>query len=68
MGYFDVLNKTLSLMTHQIALLTLKEHAPDLLIEISGDVCGLFDFYQASDLINIGRHAAVKSLEQYTNT
>ncbi len=63
MGYFDVINKTISLMTHNTALLLLKHHKPDLLIEISGDVCGIFDFYRADELVEIGKHATVKSLK-----
>lgn len=64
MGYFDLINRTLHLMTHHVAMLTLKEHAPELLIEISGEVCGMFDFYRAAELVAIGRHAAQKALEQ----
>lgn len=64
MGYFDLMNRTINLMIHHVALLTIKDHAPDLLIEISGEACGIFDFYRASELIELGRHAAQKSLIQ----
>jgi NTE family protein len=64
MGYFDLINQTLHLMTHHIAKLTLKEYAPELLIEISGEVCGTFDFYRASEVIEAGRYAAQKALKQ----
>jgi NTE family protein len=63
MGYFDVINKTINLMTHNTALLLLKHHEPELMIEISGEVCGIFDFYRAAELVEIGKFAAMKSLK-----
>ncbi len=65
MGYFDLLNETLSLMTYHMAQMNLKYHSPDVLIEVSRDSCGTYDFYKAEEMIEIGRHAAEKSLHGF---
>ncbi|MGE4289989.1 MAG: hypothetical protein AB7E36_14995, partial [Salinivirgaceae bacterium] len=44
MGYFDVINRTINLMTHNTALLLLKHHEPELMIEISGMFAGFSIF------------------------
>ena len=67
LGYFDIMNKTIGLATYQLAQLLMEKHSPDILIEVSRDSCGTFDFYKAEGLVEIGRHAAIKSLEEYNN-
>lgn len=64
LGYFDLINKTISLMTNQIAQMSLEKHPPDILIEVSSESCGTFDFYKAEEMVEIGRHAAIKSLKE----
>ncbi len=58
LGFFDLLNKTISLMTHHTAQLLMEKHAPDILIEIAHDSCSMYDFYRAEEMVEIGRHAA----------
>jgi len=58
LGFFDLLNKTISLMTHHTAQLLMEKHAPDILIEIAHDSCAMYDFYRAEEMVEIGRHAA----------
>ncbi len=62
MGYFDLMNKTISLMTHHAAQLLMEKYAPDILIEVAHDSCGMYDFYMAEEMVEIGRHAASLSL------
>ena len=50
-------------MTYQIDQLTLEKHPPDILINISRESCGTFDFYKAEELIEIGRLSAKKCLD-----
>jgi NTE family protein len=64
-GYFDVLNKTISLITYHTSQLALERHSPDILINVSHECCGTYDFFRAEELIEIGRCAAIKSLEAY---
>ncbi len=63
MGYFNLISETSILMLSQITKLTIAMNPPDLLIEISRQTCGLFDFHKASELIEIGKEATKKSIE-----
>ena len=65
LGYFDLINKSISLLTHRVAKLSLEKFPPDILIEVSQKACGFFDFYKAEELVEIGSHAAVKSIAGY---
>jgi len=64
-GIFNLTNKSISLMLHQISLLTLKNHQADLLINISRDAFGTFDFYKAKDIIYEGELAAKKAISDW---
>lgn len=63
LGFFDLMNKTISLMTYQIAQLSLEKNKPDLLINISRESCGTYDFYKAGEMVETGRLATRKCLE-----
>ena len=67
MGYFDLINTTISLMMDNASQMSLKQNSPDILINISRDTCGTFDFFRAEELVEIGRYAAVKSLEKFNS-
>ncbi len=62
LGYFDLLNKTLALMTQHIAEVSMEKYPPDLLIQVSREASTMFDFYKAEELVEIGRLAAQKAL------
>jgi NTE family protein len=66
MGYFNLIGVTTSLMLLQIAKLTLELNPPDLLIEISRDSCGIFDFYKADELIELGKKVTMEGLNKLT--
>jgi NTE family protein len=62
MNYFDLINKTITSMTNHIAIMSIKEYPPDILIEISRESCGIFDFFKAEEMVEIGRFAASNKL------
>ena len=64
MSYFNLIDKTVGLMTDRLAQMLLKDYNPDLLIEVSHDACGTFDFYKADEMVTYGRAAAVKALNK----
>jgi NTE family protein len=64
LGYFNLIDKTISLMTYHMAQLSLKQFEPDVLIEISRDSCGTYDFFKAGELVEMGREATGKALDQ----
>ncbi len=62
LGYFSLLNKTMGLMLHQISLMTLEKYQPDILINISRDSFGTYDFYKSEELIKAGRKATIEAI------
>ena len=63
-GYFNLINETSGLMLSQILKLTLEMNPPDILIEVSRNACGTFDFYKAAELISLGKKATIETLEK----
>ena len=51
-------------MTDHMAQMSLKNYSPDLLIEVSHDACGTFDFFKAEEMLEMGRAATVRVLER----
>lgn len=64
MGYFDLINNTLNLMQQKYDQVILKMYPPDILINISHESCGTFDFYKAKELVKTGIHQAKKVLDE----
>lgn len=67
-GYFHLINETSAMMLSHILNLTLQMNPPDLMIEISKDACGTFDFYKASDMIQLGKFTTSEALKSVKNS
>lgn len=67
LGYFDLINKTISIMTSHISQVTIEKYPPDILIQVSKDACGTWDFYKAEEMVEAGRKATQKILEVHKN-
>ena len=65
LGYFNLITETIGLMIYQISTLTLQNYQPDVVINISRQACGNFDFYRTEELIEIGKNATIKGLEEF---
>ena len=52
-------------MLSQISQLTLELYPPDILVNISSEACESYDFYKASEMIEIGRKATAESLDRF---
>lgn len=65
MSYFDLLNETIDLMMRRIKQLNLRLDQPDLLIEVPGEACAIFDFYKAEKMVEVGRVYARRALEAF---
>jgi NTE family protein len=57
LGLFDILNKSYDLTQDRVTELMIDIHKPDLVINISRDACGVFEFYRANEIIEEGRNA-----------
>ena len=57
MGFFDLLNTSYELTQDKVAELMVHIHQPDIMVTISRDSCGVFEYYRAEELIEEGRQA-----------
>jgi len=62
-GLFNLNNRSISIMLNQIAALTLKNYETDIMIEISRQSFGTYDFYKAGEIIGEGERAASRALD-----
>ncbi len=60
---FYILNKSLDATQNIIVEYTIKEHQPDLMVEIPRDACESYEFDKAYEMIEIGKRATKKSLK-----
>ena len=67
LGYFDIMNNSFEIMREQLVKLSLENNPPDILIETPRDICNIYDFYKADELIEMGHKATIKSIKNYTN-
>ncbi len=65
LGYFNLINKTISTMTHHNSQLNLDQFSPDILVNVSRKSSGTYDFYRAAELVEVGRLAAANSIKAY---
>ena len=66
-GFFDIMNKSIDLMQERMTAMQMELMKPDIVIQISRDSCGTFEFYKAKELIQEGIKAFEKSHEEYKN-
>lgn len=64
LGYFELLTKSIDLMQDKLTQLLVDQYKPDLFVEVSRDVGGVFDFHKAEEIIEVGREEFIKSFEQ----
>ena len=67
LGYYDLAARSMDAMQRTITQLRLASYAPSLLIPIPGNLCGLFDFHRAGELIDFGYQRAEKALAVFEN-
>ncbi|PLX04584.1 MAG: hypothetical protein C0595_02730 [Marinilabiliales bacterium] len=65
MGYFELIRNTIILMTSQITKLTLEKYNTDILINVSRNSSEAYDFFKAEELVEIGRYATQKAIDEH---
>lgn len=65
LSYFDIMNVSYELMRDQMVKYALENNAPDILIETSREICSIYDFYKADELIEMGQQATQKRIKKY---
>lgn len=68
LGYFDLINKTINLMMSKMSQESIEKYSPDIVIKVSHEICSVFDFFRAVELVEMGRHSAINSLKDYKNS
>lgn len=63
-GFFELISKTISMVTNYNSLVAMEREKPEIAVHISHDACGTYDFYKAEEMIEIGRYAARKAIEK----
>lgn len=66
-GFFELLNKSIDLMQERLTSLQMELIKPDMVIKISRDSCGTFEFYKSKELIKEGEMAFEKANKLYKN-
>ncbi|MGB8359107.1 MAG: patatin-like phospholipase family protein [Bacteroidales bacterium] len=61
-GILSLSNRSIAIMLRQITSLTLANHQIDIMIQISREAFGVFDFYKAGEIIKGGEAATLKAL------
>ncbi len=64
LGYIDLLYRVIQVMMNSATQQALKDFPPDVLVETSKDACGVFEFYRAAEIIELGRKACAKALDK----
>jgi NTE family protein len=64
-GYFELITKTINLMTNQMSQISIEKYSPDILINISHDTCNMYDFLMAEELVEIGKYTTRKSIAEF---
>ena len=62
-GFFDLLTKSYDMTQDRLTDLMIDLYKPDLVVEISRDACGVFEFYRANEIIEEGRSAFEKAYQ-----
>lgn len=67
LGLFDILNRSFDTMQSTVAKLKLAAYAPDVVVEIPRNACGMLDFFRAEEMIALGRRLAEDALGRRHN-
>ncbi|MGD8547722.1 MAG: patatin-like phospholipase family protein [Thiohalophilus sp.] len=59
---FDIISRSIEAMQNSIARFRIAAYNPDHLIEIPVNACGIFEFYRAQEMIDLGYERAEKIL------
>lgn len=65
MNYIDITETSLSILQNRVARNNLASTPPDLLLEIPENICGLFDYDKAEELIAYGKERMKQKLKEY---
>ncbi len=65
LGYIGLLNKSIDLMQDKLCERAIEVHQPDIVVNISRMPISTFELHMANDLMDMGRDAMRKTLDEY---
>ncbi len=63
LSFFDLIAASIDLMQDKISDQIIDKHQPDLVVRISRDVCGTFEFFRSAEIIEYGKEQFKKALK-----
>ena len=60
----DLMSRSLSTMQGFMTEVQMQKSPPDLMIHVAHDACAIYEFWRAREMIELGRLAAVRALDQ----
>lgn len=64
LGFLSLIDQSLAAGMLKQVENSIEKGKPDVVIRVSRDACGTYDFYKAKDLIDMGRHSAMLELDK----
>ncbi|OWY21754.1 hypothetical protein C7N43_06460 [Sphingobacteriales bacterium UPWRP_1] len=64
--YLGVVNRMTEILMDKLTEYAFYHHKPDVIINISRNVCNSYEFYRAQELIELGRKTCAATLDSYT--
>ena len=64
-GFFDIVSQSFDALQNSIARLKLAAYSPDVVIDVPKNICSIYEFDRASELISIGYERARDTMSQY---
>jgi len=61
---FDIISDSINLAQNKVANIYIEKYKPDLVVNVSHDSASIFDFYKSEELIEAGRLACRKALDE----
>ena len=61
---FDIISDSINLAQNKVAAIYIEKYKPDVVIDIPFGIASIFDFYKSEELIEAGRSACRKALEE----
>jgi len=68
LGFFDLLTESIDIMQDKISSQILSNHNPDIVVNISKDIAGTFEFYRSESLIKEGYETFMNIKQMETET
>ena len=67
-GFFDLMTKSFDLTQDRVTELMIALYKPQIVVDISRDFCGVFEFYRANEVIEEGRRVFKESLKKFSDS